>query len=162
MGNRVILGVAWAGSLALAVVLARRPEARSPSPTPLPVPAGRAAPPALPRAAPMVAATETVGPDLDALRAVVREELAARERDRPEPGPTRDADRTPAPPAVHAEAHAMVSEALDAGRWTDARRDALRQRMSALSREQLDEVLSPLFVAINEGRLQVETTGPLL
>jgi hypothetical protein len=86
---------------------------------------------------------------------IVREELAeAREVvDEPEP------QAVEARAASAARAHDVIARAIDHGRWTEQDRDDLLAAMKDLDRAHADEVLSALFPALNDGRVELTYTG---
>jgi len=128
--------------------------------------APRPAPPAPVFAEPVAAraalpAPVTVGGiTRDDVRVVIREELAR--ADRAATAPAEEAAPDPAEAAAIEQAHAAAATAIDQGIedgvWNEADRHALRLQLVHLGPEETKEVLSPLFQAINDQRLQLD--GP--
>lgn len=61
-----------------------------------------------------------------------------------------------------ATARAFVDERLAYGTWTEAARETLRTTMLGLSDSEADQVLSALFGAMNDGRIEIRMDGPPL
>ncbi|MBN9688492.1 MULTISPECIES: hypothetical protein [unclassified Corallococcus] len=111
------------------------------------------------------APTATLPPDLDArieqavTRALQTQASNAAPREPPAP------QESPVPDARNAEAWARVNDmadrALAARRWGAAQARELSAAVPKLTQQQQVDVLRRLSVAINEGRLKVETRGLL-
>ena len=86
------------------------------------------------------------------VRSIVDEALAAR-------APV-EAPEHPVDTAAFSQARAAVSTGVSDGRWTIDDRDRLRAVLDRLNREQMRDVMTSLFAAINTGRVQLETDGP--
>jgi hypothetical protein len=107
--------------------------------------------------------------DPEALRAIVREELQRALSERAsaaeEKSPTQPEPATAAPNEADIKAfdsaRRTVDEGLRRGTWTTADRDRLRETSGALPPDMRDELIKPLVVAANQGRIHVETQGPL-
>jgi hypothetical protein len=69
---------------------------------------------------------------------------------------------SPQSEAAGASATQIVATAIARGTWTDDDLAAFRHELPLLGPSQLQEVMSRLVVAINEGRLRPVTTGPFL
>jgi hypothetical protein len=107
------------------------------------------------------------------MRAIVRQELAAREaasaRNPPESaapdaGRAEQGARPPSLDSVEALAGAqrIIDDAVVAGRWTPADLEGMRALRGRLTGAQLIELQKELFPAVNSGRVQVTYPGPLL
>jgi hypothetical protein len=95
--------------------------------------------------------------DLDAVRAIVREELAQ------QAAPVTVVEREqPIDPDRLARAKTALGEGMADGRWTNDDRDRLRPMLARMSRTELEEILRTLFPALNTGKLRPETDGPLI
>ncbi len=118
-------------------------------PTPSPTPAREAEVPACPAPPPM---------DLQAIRAVVREELRAFAPPpaKPEPAPVEHAPSAGADAARH-----LVDGSLGRGAWTDADRLQLQALLPALSAAEREELQRKLVVAVNNEQIRVEVSGSL-
>jgi hypothetical protein len=97
--------------------------------------------------------------DATVVRAAVREALATAPAaaEAPTPPPVTDAELRAAD-----DAHALVADAVDAGRWTREDAGALRALLPRLAAEDFDAVMTALIAPVNEGRVIVETSGSLL
>jgi hypothetical protein len=105
-----------------------------------------------------------------AMRAIVREELQAALAgfQRPDAG---GADERPpeheAPTLTqqqlkdYDQARVAIDNGLRAGRWTEDDRDRFRQLTSSLPFDAQMEIVTPLIVARNQGRLRFEGHGPV-
>jgi hypothetical protein len=107
--------------------------------------------------------------DRASLRAAVREELAAQhaaeQRSDARPAST---DNDPAPRALTDTqikafdvARTQVDQGIASRRWTMEDRAQLRANLATLPNETRFELLSPLIVAVNEGRVRFDGRGPL-
>lgn len=104
----------------------------------------------------------------EAQLAELRAEIAALAASRPGTG-SEGAPAAPAAPrppsaesvAASEDAAQRVDEAIGRGAWTDRDRIALRGVMPELTNEQTEVVMSKLVLAINEGRLKLDSPGPL-
>ncbi len=67
--------------------------------------------------------------------------------------------RSPEQEAAGAALERDLAGALSAGQWTDADRDALRANLVRATSEDQFETLRRFSVAVNEGRLRIETRG---
>jgi hypothetical protein len=105
--------------------------------------------------------------DRSAMRALVREELAAA-KPRAD-APRADRDPTSAePPLTDAQlqafdrARATVDSGIAHGTWTSENRAQLRMTMAQLPVERTLEIVRPLVIAVNEGKVHWEGHGPPL
>ena len=149
------IAVLVGAAIAVVFVIGRWSVSRSEAPPPrsAQTPAPRAPSGFVSAGAPALA-----GPSAEDLRAVVRQELAAKPPAVSEPEPE-DLERQ----AVAAQrAHAIVDAAVHAGRWTSTDARALLGVIGQLSAEDHDLVMSALIAPANAGRLRVETPGSLL
>jgi hypothetical protein len=143
--------VACVGSAAVAYWLGARTSA---------APSAPATPPAIASApvaaAPVIAVApgQAVGLTRDDLRAVIREELAARAESPVAAAPASDDGAAPTP--ALATAHAAVDTGLHDGVWDERDREVLRAQLVHLRPAEIDEVLSPLFRAINDQRVRLD------
>jgi|SRR6266545_901355 len=97
----------------------------------------------------------------DDIRAVVREELAARAEDAEAAATLASVPADPSAPetlAALAAATAAVADGIDRGVWGARERHALRLQLPHLDADQTHEVLGPLFRAINAQKLKLD--GP--
>jgi hypothetical protein len=107
--------------------------------------------------------------DADALRVIVREEVArgnvgarscppvpSTSATAPLPTPAAAAS-APDPSAQLAVAHAydVIDRALQAGSWSDKDRVALRRAMTGASQADADDIQRKLYSALHDGRLKV-------
>jgi hypothetical protein len=153
MRSRWLIGSAWATTVVAALLLGElRHGSRVPEDAGSAAPACRAArlPAAPPRSAP-------VTPSLEALRAVIREELDGAAPVEPaaaaaESPPSGDADAARA--AVR-----LVDDRLAAGAWREEDRAALLVQLGRMGRAEADALLSTLFTALNEGRMHTTYPG---
>lgn len=109
--------------------------------------------------------------DQGALRRVVREELTQALANSPAPAqpaaPAKldEPDPSPAPSQATIErfdsARVDVEQGIRRGAWTASDREKLQSVLGDLTPEMREALLRPLVVAANEGRLKVETQGPL-
>jgi hypothetical protein len=142
----------------------------SPSTAVAPVMPTRAAPPESPSVLVVGSSSARLGADDHAaLRAMMREELAA---ERAVAEARADAGRTPTgedraePPLsneqlkVYDRARAEVDHGLAGGTWTEDDRAQLRASLAILPTETRIEVLRPLVIAQNSGKLHFEGRGP--
>lgn len=98
---------------------------------------------------------------LEDVRRVVREELAASNTGSAPAGNPSAAD-PPEPPgeaaiAANEDARRVLVAAIARRQWTQADADALRSRFHAMSGADQDELLRQFSMAVNQGRLVVET-----
>jgi hypothetical protein len=104
--------------------------------------------------------------DRAALRALVREELAA-SKPRAD-APRADRDPAPEPSLTDAQlqafdrARATVDSSIAQGTWTPENRAQLRMTMAQLPAETSLEIVRPLLIAVNEGKVRWEGHGPPL
>ena len=150
--RRAVIALAWVGSLAVAFAIA---SARSRDESPEPPVAGpaRIAAPAPGRL--VVAPAAGVSPE--EVRRIIRDELAAAAVAVEPPGAP---EEPPGSAATFDEARAVVRGAVERGHWSTEARAAFRLRLTTLDRAQRDEVLRDLFVALNDGRLQIDPHEP--
>jgi hypothetical protein len=105
--------------------------------------------------------------DKNALRAIVREELAAERAAAAASASTTAADDpqqwqlSDAAMKSYDVVHARVDDAITRGAWTPDDRDALRLQLGNLPAEARVEALRPLVVAVNDGRVRFTGHGPL-
>ena len=111
-----------------------------------------------PQAAPLQLDPSSLG----AVRAAVRQELAAAASPVPAPATPEPPSPVEHDPAALAKAHEVVNRATGAGRWTPADARVLRGVLPRLTAEEMDEVMSALTRLANQGGLRVETSGSLL
>lgn len=103
---------------------------------------------------------------LDALRTEVvrlREELTALHAElRPE-APAARPEPPPSPASISSgqEGHGLIDVALSRGRWDETDAERLRLLLPEMADAQRMEVMLRLNRAANEGRLRLETRGPL-
>ena len=100
--------------------------------------------------------TRQLGPDSDALRAIIREEVgrgACKEAASPEP-PVQ-----PASEAAFAHARSLVDAALSLGSWSEHDREALRADLPSLTRDQFETLGRILMPALNDGRVRTTFAG---
>lgn len=141
-------------------------RAATPAPAPAAAPIASAPVRAVPVRSPVVGPPGASSVTADQIRAIVRDELAeaGRADAADAAGDRADAPASPVPDADQAaavaDAVATVDAAVAAGRWTDADVARLRAALPRLGRAELDRVLGPLFVAINDRRVVVD--GALL
>jgi hypothetical protein len=90
-----------------------------------------------------------------AVRTAISEELAAARM-------AEEAEAEPAPEALVTidSGHRYIAAAIGSGRWGTEQVSHVRELGVGLSGEQYQELLRPLTIAINEGRVQVEVDGP--
>jgi hypothetical protein len=113
--------------------------------------------------------------DKEALRLLIRQELqglrpeasqsaaAATAVATAKPGDTRAVEPLSNDQEVAFErARSMVDDGLARGSWSEDDRAHLRQSLRGLPSEAREQVMSSLFVAVNEGRIQPQVHGPLL
>lgn len=93
----------------------------------------------------------------EAVRSAVGEELAALRS-----AEEAELDPAPAPEtiAVIDSGHLYIGEAIASGRWGADEVSRVRDLGAGLSGEQYQELIRPLVIAINEGRVRVEVDGP--
>jgi hypothetical protein len=107
------------------------------------------------------------------VRAVVRQELAAQQAlpGRATPPSAKgdagiaQAEEAPPPPgSVEAAtgAHRVIEAAIASGRWTEHDLESMRALKGRLTHEQLLDIQTELFPAVNSGALVVTYPGPLL
>jgi hypothetical protein len=71
-------------------------------------------------------------------------------------------DGTEVPPTLAFEsAREAVEKTLDRGIWTEAERSRISGLLGQMSPKECDEIRAEVIRAANEGRLRVETDGPL-
>jgi hypothetical protein len=135
-------------------------SSRSPEPAPAVTPAGARG----------ERVTRVVASIDEAQLAELRAEMARLAASRPAQGelvaPAAVAAPAPVPPtaegvAASERAEQQVDEAIARGAWTDRERRALRGVMTELTNEQTEVVMSKLVLAINDGRLKPDASGPL-
>jgi hypothetical protein len=103
----------------------------------------------------------------EALRALIREEFAAQKAAAEARGDGRKAD--PAPDHAmsgeqlksYDQGRALVDDRLATGRWSEEDRAQLRATVGALPTEERLEVVRPLVVAVNAGKVRFDGHGPL-
>jgi hypothetical protein len=105
----------------------------------------------------VIAPVASDGLSRDDVRAVIREELAARVQAAAVPA---DSTSREDGPRMVAAAHAVVSDGLRDGVWDARDRAALRERIAHLGPDEAQDAIAPLFAAINAQRVQLE--GPPL
>ena len=90
-----------------------------------------------------------------AVRAAISEELAFARM-------AEEAEADPAPEALVTidSGHRYIAAAIGSGRWGTEQVSHVRELGVGLSGEQYQELLRPLTIAINEGRVQVDVDGP--
>lgn len=146
LGARGLAGLAIAAMVAAFYAGTRMAPSDAP-PVPSPVASARVA------SAYAGAAPAAHGLTREDIRDVVREELAqVKDLERPIAAP-RDAARVVA--AVTA-ANAIVADGLARGRWSEQERAALRVQLVHLGGAEIQEVVGPLFQAINAQRLEID------
>jgi hypothetical protein len=118
----------------------------------------------------LTVATRLSEADKGALRDLVREELAA---ERARVAGARDAGRAAAEPdstevpisAANVksfdEARSVIDEGLSRHVWTEADRAHIRQAVARLPPEMRMELIRPLIVAVNSGKVRFDGRGPL-
>jgi hypothetical protein len=99
------------------------------------------------------------------LARIVREELGTAERAPAAEPPPPEKPRAEEPPdpehqALHQDAQRLVDVALNARRWTDRDAESFQRLAPLLPEAKRQALMQQLVMAINEGRLQVETRGP--
>jgi hypothetical protein len=97
--------------------------------------------------------------DEESIRRLIREELAAA----PQTGSFDEAELAARPPARREDvetAHAIVQDAIVAGRWTQSDLDRMRTVMPRLDKDSLDSVLSQFHMAVNAQRLDIQALPP--
>jgi hypothetical protein len=105
--------------------------------------------------------------DRAALRALIREELAAgmTQSRGDDAGATTLAPRPPSQPLEttdsYVQARSVVDDGISHGSWSPADRTRLRDALSSLPTEARLEIVQPLVVAVNSGRVRFEGHGPL-
>jgi hypothetical protein len=106
--------------------------------------------------------------DREALRALVREELAALRPAKDSSSADRAEDRqTPEPPIAgdqiraYDALRAKVDDSIARGVWTAEDRVQARAARASLSPRQFVETVRPLTVAVNLGKVRFEGPGPL-
>jgi hypothetical protein len=133
-------------------------------------------PPPAPAAATAPAARDVllVGPatarldelDKQELRAVIREELAAQRA----ASAARSADAAVPNPESHMSSESMrayddarvaVDDAIARGTWTERDRSGLRASMAQLPADSRLDLVRPLIVAVNSGKVHFDGRGPL-
>ncbi len=112
------------------------------------------------RVSQLVPAATARGPNLEAVRAVVREELA---RQAPAPGGTagEQAVAEPEDESAMASAREVLARGMADGRWTTDDRDRLRAELGHLSGEQAQDIFHTLIPALNSDQLRADFDGPL-
>jgi hypothetical protein len=90
-----------------------------------------------------------------AVRSAISEELASARV-------AEDAEAEPAPETLVTldSGHRYIADAIGSGRWGTEQVSHVRELGVGLSGEQYQELLRPLTIAINEGRVEVEVDGP--
>jgi hypothetical protein len=133
--------------------------------------------PVAPAAAPAVAAQPAVhlaswvpsppaapaGVDPVALRAIIREELAAALSNEVDRKPTAEPASTVVSPEIVAQrrdAQADIDALVAGSVWGNAQRANFQQRLSLLDPEQREHAMQELISGINSGALEVKTDGP--
>jgi hypothetical protein len=53
-----------------------------------------------------------------------------------------------------------IDEAIGTGRWSTEQASHVRELGAGLSGDEYQELVRPLVIAINEGRVQVDVEGP--
>lgn len=114
--------------------------------------------------------------DLQAIRQVVRQEVAAaREQQspddhvndpedqvQPESADDRDSLENYEESERFSEARSLVDNTISAGVWSEVERSQLRELMGALNDAERKVLMHDLILAANQGELEVTTEGPLL
>ena len=150
--RRTLLLVLWPITIVAAYALGV--VERDPSRPAVAVAAPRVAPPnamAPPRTMEGLSAAE--------VRAILREELAALPAP---PLPEAEPDEEPRPSTDDTRlvrAHTILAVGMADGRWSEEEAADLRAAITGLDRDQLREVFSVLFPAINTGRLRLDYRG---
>jgi hypothetical protein len=102
--------------------------------------------------------------DIEQVRAVLREELAALAKHGPgQPAPA--VVQQPATPELVAKRRVAAEEIetmIRGGNWGNEQRMAFHQRIGMLDAEQGARLLREVTIALNNGTLQVSTNGPPL
>jgi hypothetical protein len=108
--------------------------------------------------------------DRAALRAMIREEIGAERSTQAtatDAGGARAVDEPPAASLssdglrVYDRARADVDRGIARGVWTEDDRNQLRANLTGLPGKVRGEIVRPLIVAANAGKLRVEARGPL-
>lgn len=102
--------------------------------------------------------------DIEQVRAVLREELAALAKNRPGQA-TPVLAQQPATPELVAKRRVAAEEIetmIRGGSWGNEQRMAFHQRIGMLDPEQGARMLREVTIALNNGTLQVSTNGPPL
>ncbi len=95
------------------------------------------------------------GASADELRAIVRAELRQLQAETAAAKPPPEAPFQETP--QYATSVRVVDQAVAAGRWTTDDRSKLRQVLPSLGSAAMVKVIQRLVVAVNDGRLRVET-----
>lgn len=107
-----------------------------------------------------------VGIDVAALRALLREELAAvlrsKEGIKPASSQAQAAPVSPETLVKRREAQADVDALIAGGVWGDEQRFDFQQKILLLDAEQREHAMQELVIHLNGGALKVETNGPPL
>ena len=108
----------------------------------------------------------TAGPDLSAIRATIREELASALAAKGGAGPVVTAP-SPAPPspelvAQRREAQAQIDALVAGGVWGNEQRIGFRQKLGVLDAGQREQAMQQLISGINSGAIKVSDQGPPL
>lgn len=74
---------------------------------------------------------------------------------------TEEVANTPENRAAYDRSYDIVRTAFAIGRWTNEDAHALREAFAQLTGAQREEIIQFLIVAMNNGEIAVETTGPL-
>ena len=104
-------------------------------------------------------------PDLSALRAMIREELASAlaakgGAGQPVAPPAQQPPPSPELVGQRRDAQAQISALIAGGVWGNEQRINFRQKLGALDAQQREEVMQQLFSGINSGAIKVD--GPPL
>ena len=117
--------------------------------------------------APAVTVAPLSEPDKAALRAMIREELAAArpppvESHEPSPAATLERPISNDDLKAYDQVRAIVADGLHRGSWTEEDRAHARRTLGSLPPEMRLELVGPLIVAVNQQKVRFEGTGPLL
>jgi hypothetical protein len=101
-------------------------------------------------------------PDLSALRAMIREELASALAGKGRPAPVVAETASPELVAQRRDAQAQISALIAGSVWGDAQRINFRQKLGVLNAEQREQAMQELISGINSGAIKVDDAGPPL
>ena len=163
MSKVVLIGVSLAAGLGLGMFLDRNLQSTPPSSTPSEVAADGIVPSA-PLQGELAATGSAVTFDIEPMRAMVREELAAALSRLPA-GNAQVGSRpiavevNPISPEQRQEAAQAVDGLIAGGNWGNEERNTFHQKLGQMNPQQREAAMQQLVQAINSGSLKVSTRG---